>query len=196
MPPNNDLTVSGAPDIDRDHLDGHRLGGDRFPSRRTGTYQHPQIRSLVAKHCEQLSSRLVDVFRTEVEREVQQQVSEVIVSEATACCEQLRSKEEALIAAETRCKDLQEQLDFSNQICRQLQERVRQLEATAEAELRIASNEGLEVVRSFHRSETMFSIHPLLLQQQAGVAPPPLESRHLTIVYERRENRMLCRLCV
>jgi len=28
------------------------------------------------------------------------------------------------------------------------------------------------------------------------VAPPPLDDRHLTVVYERRENRMLCRLCV
>jgi len=175
MPLDDDLAASETPDVDRDHPDDC-LGRDRFLSWRTqGTYQHPQIRSLVAKHCEQLSSGLVDVFRTEVEREVKQRVSEVIVSEATACCEQLRSKDEALLAAEARCRDLQEQLELSSQMCRQLQERVGQLEAT-EAELRIALNEGFEV-------------------QQAGVTPA-LDSRHLAIVYERRENRTICRLCV
>jgi len=178
MSPNDDLTVSETPDVDRDHPLDDRLGRDRFPSRRTqGTYQHPQIRSLIAMHCEQLSSGLVDMFRTEVEREVKQRVSEVIASEATACCEQLRSKDETLLAAEAMCKDLQEQLEQSNQMCRQLQERVRQLEAM-EAELRIALNEGQAEV------------------QQPGVVPPALDSRHLAIVYERRESRMLCRLCV
>jgi len=177
MPPDNDFTISDAPNLDRDHPHGHLLGGERLLSQRTQrTYQHPQIRSLIAKHCEQLSSGLVDIFRTEVDREVKQRVSEVIVSEATAYCEQLKSTDEALLAAETRCKDLQEQLELSNQMCRQLQERVRQLEAT-EAELKVALDEQLEV-------------------QRAGVVPPPLESRHLTVVYERRDNRVLCRLCV
>jgi len=32
--------------------------------------------------------------------------------------------------------------------------------------------------------------------QQTGVAPPPLDGRHLAVVYERRESRMLCRICV
>jgi len=51
------------------------------------------------------------------------------------------------------------------------------LEAT-EAELRITLNsEGLGA-------------------ELVGVAPPPLDDRHLAVVYERRENRMLCRLCV
>jgi hypothetical protein len=159
MPPDNDPTVSETPDASRDEPPGHRLG-DRFPSQRTqGTYQHPQIRSLIAKHCEQLSSGLVDIFRNEVEREVKQRVSEVIVSEAATCCEHMRSKDEALLAAETRNKDLQEQLELSDQMCRRLHERVRQLEAT-ETELRIALNEGLEVVRLFH-SQTMFPTHPL-----------------------------------
>lgn len=156
MHTDNDSTISEAPNLDRDYPHGHRLGGERFHSQRMQrAYQHPQIRSLVAKHCEQLSSDLVDLFRTEVEREVKQRVSEVIVSEATARCEHLRSKDDALLAAETRCKELLEQLELSNQTCRQLQERVRQLEAT-EAELRNASNEGLEVVRSFHPSDHVF----------------------------------------
>jgi hypothetical protein len=141
MPSDDSLTVSEAPAADRDRQDGHNLAVDRSLSRRTqGTHQHPQLRSLVAKHCEQLSSELLDAFRTEVEREV----SEVIVSEATVFCEQLRSKEEALVAAETRCKGLQEQLELSNKTCHQLQERVSQLEAT-EAELRVALSERLEV---------------------------------------------------
>ena len=103
----------------------------------------------------------MDIFRTEVEREVKQRVSEVIVSEATAYCEQLRSKDEALVAAETRCKNLQEQLELSDQVHCQLQERVRQLEAI-EAELRTALNERLKTVRSFYQ-RTMLSIHSLLL---------------------------------
>jgi len=174
MPPDNDFTISEAPNLDRDR---HRLGGEQLhPQRTQRTYQHPQIRSLIAKHCEQLSSGLVDIFRTEVEREVKQRVSEVIVSEATACCEHLRSKDEAILAAETKCKELQAQLELSYQTCRQLQERVEQLEAI-EAELRDALNEGLEV-------------------QQTGATQPPLDGRHLAVVYERRENRMLCRLCV
>jgi len=155
MPPDNDFTISNAPNLDRDHPQGHRLGGERLSQRTQRAYQHPQIRSLIAKHCEQLSSGLVDIFRTEVEREVKQRVSEVIVSEATACCEHLRLKDEALLAAETRCKDLQEQLELSHQTCRQFQERVRQLEAT-EAELRVAMNEGVEIVRSFHPSDHAF----------------------------------------
>jgi len=174
MPPDNDFTISDAPNLDRDHPHGHRLGGDRFLSQRTQrTYQHPQIRSLIAKHCEQLSSGLVDIFRTEVEREVKQRVSEVIVSEAAACCEHLRSKDEALLVAETRCKDLQEQLELSNQTCRQLQERVRQLEAT-EAELRIAVNEGLEVVRSFRPSNHAFHSPASLVAADRG---PPSSTR-------------------
>lgn len=148
MPPDNGSAVSKTSEVDRDQPDGHRLGGDRFSSQRTqGTYQHPQIRSLIAKHCQELSSGLVDIFRTEVEREVNQRVSGVITSEATAYHEHLRSRDEALSAAEARCSDLQEQLDLSNQMCHQLQERVKQLEAT-EAELRIALNEGLEIVGS------------------------------------------------
>jgi hypothetical protein len=141
-----------TPDVDQDHPDDHHmdLGEDQPPSRRTqGTYHHPQMRSLIATHCEQLSSGLTDVFRTEVEREVKQRVSEVIVSEATAYCEQLRLKDEALLASETRCKDLQEQLELSNQTCCQLQERVGQLETT-ETELRNALNGRLGHVRSFH----------------------------------------------
>lgn len=157
MPPENDSTIFDTSNLDRDHPHGHRLGGERSLSQKTQrTYQHPQIRSLIAKHCEQLSSGLVDIFRTEVEREVKQRVSEVIVSEATACCEHLRSKDEALLAVETRCKDLQEQLELSHQTCRQLQERVRQLETT-EAELRIVvMNEGFGVVRSFRSSGHAF----------------------------------------
>ena len=139
------------------------LGEDQPPSwRARGTHYHPQIRSLIATHCEQLSSGLTDIFRTEVEREVKQRVSEVIVSEATAYCEQLRLKDEALLAAETKCKDLQEQLELGNQTCCQLQERVRQLEAT-EAELRNALNGRLEVVRSFHPKIHVFFIHLLSL---------------------------------
>lgn len=196
----NNIVVSGAVDTDREyHREGHSSGGDRFLfSRRTqGGHQHPQLRSLVAKHCEQLSSELVDVFRTEVEREVKNRVSEVIVSEATVLCERLRLKDEALLEAETRCKDLREQLELSNKTCGQLQERVRQLEDT-EAELRVALSEQLEDVSSADRQNSVFHpFTPLFLQQQrAGIAPPSLESRHLTIVYERRENKMLCRLCV
>jgi len=173
MPPDKDLAVSETPDVDRDHPHSHHPGGDRFISQRTqGTYQRPQIRSLIAKHCEQLSSGLVDAFRTEVESEVKRRVSEVIVSEATARVECMESKDRDLLAAGARCQDLQQQLELSNRMCRQLQERVRQLEAT-EAELRIALDEA-----------------------QVEVAPPPLDDRHLTVVYERRENRMLCRLCV
>lgn len=195
MSPSDDLTVSSNQDVNRDHQDVHNLVRDRSLPRRTqGTYQHPQIRSLIARHCDQLSSELVDIFRTEVEREVKRRVSEVIVSEATAFCEQLRSKNEALLAAETRCKELREQLELSNKTCCQLQERVRQLEST-EAELKVALNEQLEVVRSPH-PQIAFSIHPLLLQQRAGAVPPPLESRHLTVIYERRDDRVLCRLCV
>jgi len=172
MPPENDLTISEAPNLDRDHPHGHRLVGERFPSGRTQrTYQHPQIRSLIAKHCEQLSSGLVDIFRTEVEREVKQRVSEVIVSEATACCEHLRSKDDALLAAETRCKDLQEQLELSDQTCRQLQERVRQLEAT-EAELRVVLDEGLEVVRSFRSSDRVFNSPASLAAPDRGRPTP------------------------
>jgi len=170
MLPNDDLTVSETPDVDRDHPDG-RLGGDGFLSRRAqGTYQHPQIRSLIAKHCEQLSSGLVDIFRTEVEREVKQRVSEVIVSEATACCEQLRSKDEALLVAETRFKDLQGQLELSNQMCCQLQGRIRQLEAT-EVELRMALNERTGVVRAFHPSDYVFH-SPTSLAAGRGRATP------------------------
>lgn len=176
----NDLPVPGAPDeVGQDRRGIHTLAGDRFtiPRRTQGTYQHPQIRSLIAKHCEQLSSGLVDLFRTEVEREVKERVSEVIVSEATVFCEQLRSKDEAILAAETRCEDLREQLEISRQMCCQLQEKVRELEAT-EAELRTALNNGnLEV-------------------QRLGMDPPLLESRHLSVIYERRDSRMLCRLCV
>lgn len=174
MPLDDKLTASETPDVDRNHSDGHHpySGGDRPPSWRTrGTYQHPQIRSLIAKHCEQLSSGLVDIFRTEVEGEVKRRVSEVIVSEATAYCEQLRSKDEALLAAETRCKDLQEQLELSNQIRCQLQERVRQLEAT-EAELRIALNERLEVFGSFTRG-LRFPFTPLSCSHRQGVPRPP-----------------------
>jgi len=174
MPSDDNLKISEAPDADRDHPEGHNLGGDRYLSRRTqGTYQ---LRSLVARHCEQLSSELVDVFRTEAEREVKHRVSEFIVSEATVFCEQMRSKDEVLLAAETKCKDLQEQLELSNRTCRQLQERVRQLEAT-EAELKVALNQRFE-------------------DQRVGAVPLPLESGHLRIVYERKESRMLCRLCV
>jgi hypothetical protein len=194
MPSDDNLTVSGAPDADRDRQSVHSLVGDRLISWRAGkgTHQHPQLRSLIAKHCEQLSGELVDVFRTEVEREVKQRVSEVIVSEATVFCERLRSKDEALLEAETRCKDLQEQLELSNKTCSQLQQRVRQLETT-EAELRVALDEHV----SSSRPHLVFFIHPLFLwQPRAGVVPPPLESRHLTVVYERRESGMLCRLCV
>jgi len=179
MPLDDDLTASEVPDVDRDNPDDC-LDRDRFLSWRTqGAYQHPQIRSLIAKHCEQLSSGLVDIFRTEVEREVKQRVSEVIVSEATACCEQLRSRDEAILAAETRCRDLQGQLELSDQMCRQLQERVGQLEAT-EAELRAALNEGLEFqVRSFqnpsdHAFHSPASLvaagrgHPTRIGQQAS----------------------------
>lgn len=190
----NDLKTR-IPDVDQDHPDDHYmdLGKDQPPSwRAQGTRYHPQIRSLITTHCEQLSSGLMDIFRTEVEREVKHRVSEVIVSEATAYCEQFRLKDEALLAVETRCKGLQEQLELSDQTCCQLQERVRQLEAT-EAELRNALNERLEVVRSFH-PRILFSIHPLSLQLQTGVTP--LDDRHLTVVYERKEGRMLCRLCV
>ena len=157
MPPDNDLT----PGTDRDHPHGHPLGGSRFHSQRTqGAYRHPQIRSLIAEHCQQLSSGLVDIFRTEVEIEVKQRVSEVIASEATAYHEQLRSKDEALLAAETRCKDLQEQLELSTQMRCQLQERLRQLEV-AEAELR-GTLKGLEVVRSFRPSDRVFHSPALL----------------------------------
>ena len=153
-----------TPDVDQDHLNDHHtdLGKDQPPSRRArGTYHHPQIQSLIAAHGEQLSSGLTDVFRAEVEREVKQRVSEVIFSEATAYCEQLRLRDEALLAAETRCRDLQEQLGLSNQTCCQLQERVRQLEAT-EAELRNELNRRLGVVRSPH-SRVVFFIHPFSL---------------------------------
>lgn len=160
-----------------------------------GAYRHPQLRSLVAKHCNQLSSELVDVFRTEVEREVKKRVSEVIVSEATAVREQMKSKDEALLAAETRCKDLREQLELSGESCRQLHERIKQLETT-EAELRVALNERVEDVRLSPPPQFIFSIHPLFLQQRADVASPPLEGRHLTVVYERKDDNMLCRLCV
>lgn len=177
MQPSDDLAVSGASGADQDHQDVRNFVGDRFlPHRTQGAYQHPKIRSLVAKHCEQLSSELVDIFRTDVEREVKQRVSEVIVSEATVFCEQLKSKDDALLAAEVRCKDLREQLELSNQMCCKLQERVKQLEAT-EAELRITLDNGLE-------------------EHLPGMNPPPLESRHLTVIYERRDNRTLCRLCV
>lgn len=156
MPSDNDLAASETLDVGRDHPQGHHLArGGRLLSQRTqGTYQHPQIRSLVAEHCQQLSSGLVDMFRTEVEREVKQRVSEVIVLEASACREELRSKDEALLAAETRCKDLKEQLELSEQMCRQLQERVRQAEAT-EAELRVILK-GLEAVRPLHSSHQSF----------------------------------------
>lgn len=143
MLPDND------PGADRDHQDsqGHNLSGDRLPSWRT-QYQHPRIRSLIAKHCEQLSSGLVDIFRTDVEKEVKQRVSEVIVSEATGFCEQLKSKDDALLAVETRCKDLQEQLELSDKACRQLQGRVKQLEVI-EAELKVSYLESslLELLR-------------------------------------------------
>ena len=102
----------------------------------------------------------MDIFRTEVEIEVKQRVSEVIASEATAYHEQLRSKDEALLAAETRCKDLQEQLELSTQMRCQLQERLRQLEV-AEAELR-GTLKGLEVVRSFRPSDRVFHSPALL----------------------------------
>jgi len=149
---NDSLMISETPDVDQDHSDG----GNRPPSlRMQGTYQHPQIRSLISKHCEQLTSGLVDIFNAEVEREVKLRVSKVIVSEATAYCEQLRSKDEALLAAEARCKDLQEQLELSKTMCCQLQERVGELEAT-EVELKNALNESLEVVRLF-RLRTLFS---------------------------------------
>lgn len=196
MPSDENPTVSAeASAADRDRQEGRDLGGDRLLAWRTqGTYERPQLRSLVAKHCEQLSSELVDVFRTEVEREVKQRVSEVIVSEATILCEQLRSKDEALLAAEARWKDLREEVELSNKMRSQLQERIGQLEAT-ETELRAALNEQLEDVGSSH-SQIMFSIHPLLFLQRARVVPPPLESRHLALAYERKESRMLCRLCV
>ena len=145
-------TISEAPYVDQGHPDG----GNRPPSLRVQrTYQHPQIRSAIAKHCEQLSSGLADIFKTEVEREVKKRVSEVIFSEATASCEQLRSKDEALLVAETRCKDLQEQLELSKKMCCQLQERVGELEAT-EAELKNALNERFEAVRPF-RLRVFFS---------------------------------------
>lgn len=153
-----------TPDVDQDHLNDHHtdLGKDKPPSRRAwGTYHHPQIRSLIAAHGEQLSSGLTDIFKAEVEREVKQRVSEVIFSEATAYCEQLRLRDEALLAAENRCKDLQEQLGLSNQTCCQLQERVRQLEAT-EAELRNELNRRPEFVRSPH-SRVVFFVHPFSL---------------------------------
>lgn len=151
----NDLTAPGAPDeVGQDRRGIHTLAGDRFiPWRTQGTYQHPQIRSLIAKHCEQLSSGLVDLFRTEVEREVKERVSEVIASEATVFCEQLRSKDETILAAEARCEDLREQLETSKQMCCQLQERVRELEST-EAELRTALNKGSLEVRSSHPQVT------------------------------------------
>lgn len=159
MPSDDNLAVSETPDADRDRQTvTHNLAGDGLLSWRTkGTPHHPQLRSLIAKHCEQLSGELVDVFRTEVEREVKERVSEVIVSEATVFCERLRSKDEALLAAENRCRDLQEQLGLSNKTCGQLQERVRQLEII-EAELRTA----LEDVSSSH-PRLVFSIHPLFL---------------------------------
>ena len=171
--PANDNTVSETPDVDRDHPDINHLWGNRFLSRRAqGTYRHPQIRSLIAEHCEQLSSGLVDVFRTEVEREVKQRVSEVIVSEATAWGEQLRLKDEALLTAETRCKDLREQLELSNQMCCQLQEKVRHLEAT-EAELRTALNERLEVVSAFHSSLILYFHSPTSLATTGRCRPTP-----------------------
>ena len=142
---NDNRTISETPDVDPGHPDG----GNRPPSLRVQkTYQHPQIRSAIAKHCEQLSSGLTDIFKTEVEREVKKRVSEVIFSEATAHYEQLRLKDEALLVAETRCKDLQEQLELSKKECCQLRERVGGLEAT-ETELKNALNERLGAVRPF-----------------------------------------------
>lgn len=76
----------------------------------------------------------MEIFRIEVEREVERQVSE-----AAGFCEQLKSKDEAILAAEARYKDLQEQLEVSNRMFSELQERVRQLEAT-EGESRVAPN--------------------------------------------------------
>lgn len=99
----------------------------------------------------------MDIFRTEIEREVKQRVSEVIVSEATAYCEQLRSKDQALSALESKCSSLQEQLELNNQMRCQLEERVKKLEAI-EADLRNALHERLEAVRSFH-PRIIFSIH-------------------------------------
>ena len=173
MPLNNDLTVPETPGVDRDHpVHGHRNNGNQFTSRRIrGTHQHPQIRSLIAEHCDQLSSELADVFRTEVEREVRKRVSEVIVSEATALCEQLRSKDEALLAAETRCKGLQEQLELSDQMCHHLQERVTQLEAT-EAELRAALDRGLKAVRSFHPLRLCLSFTRFSRSSRWGLVRP------------------------
>ena len=150
-PPTTPIPNIQTPNDNQDHPEDHHtdLGEGQPPFHSTQGAYH-QVQLLVAAHCKQLSSGLTDIFKTEVEREVKQRVSEVIVSEATTYCEQLRLKDEALRAAETRCKDLQEQLELSDQTCSQLQERVRQLEAT-EVELRNALNERVEVVRSFHQ---------------------------------------------
>lgn len=171
MSPSDDLVVSGAPGANQDHQDVRSSIGDRFlPYRTQGSYQHPKIRSLVAKHCEQLSSELADVFRADLEREVKQRVSEVIVSEATVFCEQLKSKDDALLAAETRCRGLREQLELSDQMCCKLQERVKQLEAT-EAELRVTLDKRLEDVRGFILKSCTY-LHSSLSVAAAAVGGP------------------------
>jgi len=168
MPLDDNFAVSGTSGVDQDCSEGRHL---RAPSQRAQvTHLHPHIQSLVAKHCEQLSSGLLDVFRTEIEEEVKERVSVVLVSKGYEYLEELRLEESARRAAEIRCRELEQQLELSNQRCSQLLERIRKLEAT-------------EVEPG----------NPVL---QAGVTPPLLSNQHLILVYERAGNRMLCRICL
>lgn len=150
MPPDDNFTVSGNPSVDQGRSDGHHLSASS--QRAQVTHLHPHIQSLVVRHCEQLSSGLLDVFRTEIEEEVKERVSAAIVSKGYEYLEELRLEESARRAAETRCRELEKQLELSNQRCSQLLERIRQLEAT-EVE------PGNTIVRSFHPMTIMASIH-------------------------------------
>lgn len=150
MPLDDNFMVSGTPSVDQDRSDGHRLSA---PSQRAQViHLHSHIQSIVARHCEQLSSGLLDVFRTEIEEEVKERVSAAIVSKGYEYLEELRSEESARRAAETRCRELEKQLELSNQRCSQLLERIRQLEAT-EVE------PGNAIVGLFHPRTIIASIH-------------------------------------
>lgn len=130
MPLDDNFTVSETSGVDQDRPDGYRLSPPSQTARGV-THLHPHIQSLIAKHCEQLSSGLLDVFRTEIEEEVKERVSAAIVSKGYEYLEELRLKESAKRAADTRCRELEKQLELSNQRCSRLLERVRQLELEA-----------------------------------------------------------------
>ena len=165
MPLDDNFTVSETSGVDQDCPDGHHLS----PPSQTARVTHlsPHIQSLIVKHCEQLSSGLLDVFRTEIEEEVKERVSAAIVSKGYEYLEELRLKESARRAAETRCRELEKQLELSNQRCSQLLERVRQLELEA-AEL----EPGNVIVRSFHPRIIMASIHLIPCSGRQGPPHP------------------------